>query len=233
MRFDQFVANKLNISRNKALNLIKEDKVFLDGKLSNSPSVNVISGEITLNEQIFVSRGALKLKPFLKELNLNLNSMNALDVGSSTGGFVEILLQNGVKSVTALDVGTMQLDKNLRNDSRVVVMENTDIRDFKSEVKFDITTCDVSFISLKNIMQNLKNLTEGIIITLFKPQFEVGIFAKRNKKGVVTDQKAIIFARRDFELFCINLGLEIILTKECNISGKNGNKEYFYAFRRI
>ncbi|WP_033916505.1 23S rRNA (cytidine-2'-O)-methyltransferase TlyA [Campylobacter sputorum] len=233
MRFDQFVANKLNISRNKALNLIKEDKVFLDGKLSNSPSANVISGEISLNEQIFVSRGALKLKPFLKELNLNLNSMNALDVGSSTGGFVEILLQNGVKSVTALDVGTMQLDKNLRNDSRVIVMENTDIRDFKSEVKFDIITCDVSFISLKNIMQNLKNLTKGIIITLFKPQFEVGIFAKRNKKGVVMDQKAVISARRDFELFCINLGLEIILTKECSISGKNGNKEYFYAFRQI
>lgn len=231
MRFDQFVAKNLNISRNKALNLIKADKVFLNNNIINEPSFNVNSGEILIKDKIYVSRGALKLKPFLDELNLNLNSLNALDVGSSTGGFVEILLQKGIKKVVALDVGTMQLDENLRTDCRVVVKENTDIRDFKSNVKFDIITCDISFISLKNVMQNLKSLSNGLIITLFKPQFEVGINAKRNKKGVVVDKKAIILARKNFELFCLNLGLKLILTKECEISGKNGNKEYFYAFR--
>lgn len=231
MRFDKFVSDKLNISRNKALNLIKDGKVLLEGKVFIDPSANVDNGEISLQEEIYVSRGALKLKPFLNTLDLNLNSFNALDVGSSTGGFVEILLHSGAKSVTALDVGTMQLDDSLRNDSRVVVMENTDIRDFQSESKFDVITCDVSFISLKNIMQSLKNLSNGIIITLFKPQFEVGIHAKRNKKGVVMDNKAVIKAREDFEIFCLNLGLELILSKECEISGKNGNKEYFYAFR--
>lgn len=231
MRFDQFVAKKFNISRNKALNLIKTDKVFLNNSIINEPSFNVNSGEILLKDQIYVSRGALKLKPFLDELNLNLNSLNALDVGSSTGGFVEILLQKGVKKVVALDVGTMQLDENLRTDCRVMVSENTDIRDFKCDVKFDIITCDISFISLKNVIQNLKNLSNGIIITLFKPQFEVGINVKRNKKGVVIDKKAINLAKKDFELLCLNLGLKLILTKECEISGKNGNKEYFYAFR--
>lgn len=231
VRFDKFVSSKLNISRNKASNLIKEGKVFLDGKILDEVSAEISSGDITLGETVHVSRGALKLKPFLKELNLNLQGFSALDVGSSTGGFVEVLLNSGVKSVVALDIGTMQLDESLRYDKRVIVRENTDIRNFKSENKFNIITCDVSFISLKNIIQILKNLSNGTIITLFKPQFEVGMHAKRNKKGVVTDKKAIITAKADFESFCLNLGLKPILAKQCEIAGKNGNKEYFYAFR--
>lgn len=231
VRFDKFVSSSLNISRNKASNLIKEGKVFLDGRILDEVSAEISSGDITLGETVHVSRGALKLKPFLDKLNLNLQDLNALDVGSSTGGFVEVLLYSGVKSVTALDIGTMQLDGSLRYDKRVIVRENTDIRDFKSENKFDIITCDVSFISLKNIMQSLKYLSNGIIIVLFKPQFEVGLHTKRNKKGVVTDEKAIIIAKANFESFCLNLGLKLILTKECEITGKNGNKEYFYAFK--
>ena len=408
--------------------------------------------KIELIGEIYVGRGALKLKSFLAAYPLEVQGKNALDVGSSTGGFVQILLQNGVKSVTALDVGSSQLDKSLRADSRVIVAENTDVREFaagfqnsggdgkfdgsaqnlktqikpskdsricdkfglgrsnfaercgflskpsksdftplnlteaskneqavkcvysqnktsnlnkknaqtgcadepilaqastrsvrldeanfaiknaqtdgkidaatnetdaqkklahkpvlaeKSEPnaqtdakfepcinetnrteinaqtaaaaeernlarrnsaskntnlsrqktarpnaekiaesnpraaknvapKFDLITCDVSFISLKEILPSIDALAgqNCYIILLFKPQFEVGRSAKRNKKGVVTDAKAVREARAKFELAAANLGWIMRQTLECEVKGKEGNAEFFYAFNK-
>ena len=157
-----------------------------------------------------------------------------MDVGSSTGGFVQILLQRGAKSITALDVGSSQLSEILRRDPRVIVRESTDIREFVSEKKFDLITCDVSFISLKEILPSIDALAgeNCDIILLFKPQFEVGRTVKRNKKGVVTDAKAVREARAKFELAAANLGWIMRQTRECEVKGKEGNAELFYAFNK-
>ena len=164
---------------------------------------------------------------------LNLAGADVLDVGSSTGGFVQILLQRGAKSVTALDVGSSQLSEILRRDPRVIVRENTDIREFASKKKFDLITCDVSFISLNLILKSLARLAKSALIVLFKPQFEVGAEIKRNKKGVLKDEKAVCAARAKFEQLCAELGLATLHAGACKITGKEGNREFFYLLKRM
>ena len=173
----------------------------------------------------------LQIKPSQKEV-LNLAGVDVLDVGSSTGGFVQILLQRGAKSVTALDVGSSQLSEILRRDPRVIVRENTDIREFASKKKFDLITCDVSFISLNLILESLVRLAKSVLIVLFKPQFEVGAEIKRNKKGVLKDEKAVCAARAKFERLCAELGLTVLHASACKITGKEGNREFFYLLKR-
>ncbi|WP_295098113.1 SAM-dependent methyltransferase [uncultured Campylobacter sp.] len=173
----------------------------------------------------------MQAEPSQKDI-LNLAEVDVLDVGSSTGGFVQILLQRGAKSVTALDVGSSQLSEILRRDPRVIVRENTDIRKFASEKKFDLITCDVSFISLNLILKSLASLAKSALIVLFKPQFEVGAEAKRNKKGVLKDEKAARGARAKFERLCAELGLAVLHSGACKITGKEGNQEFFYLLKR-
>ena len=173
----------------------------------------------------------VQTKPSQKNI-LNLAGADVLDVGSSTGGFVQILLQRGAKSVTALDVGSSQLSEILRRDPRVIVRENTDIREFASKKKFDLITCDVSFISLNLILKSLASLAKSALIVLFKPQFEVGTEAKRNKKGVLKDEKAAHGARAKFERLCAELGLAVLHASACKITGKEGNREFFYLLKR-
>lgn len=174
----------------------------------------------------------LQTKPSQKEV-LNLAGTDVLDVGSSTGGFVQILLQCSVKSVTALDVGSSQLSEILRRDPRVIVRENTDIREFASKKKFDLITCDVSFISLNLILKSLASLAKNALIVLFKPQFEVGAEIKRNKKGVLKDEKAVCAARAKFGRLCAELGLAALHASACKITGKEGNQEFFYLLKRM
>ena len=174
----------------------------------------------------------MQAEPSQKEV-LNLAGADVLDVGSSTGGFVQILLQRGAKSVTALDVGSSQLSEILRRDPRVIVRENTDIREFASKKKFDLITCDVSFISLNLILKSLASLAKSALIVLFKPQFEVGTEAKRNKKGVLKDEKAARGARAKFERLCAELGLAVLHASACKITGKEGNREFFYLLKRM
>ncbi|WP_295151658.1 SAM-dependent methyltransferase [uncultured Campylobacter sp.] len=174
----------------------------------------------------------MQAEPLQKDI-LNLAGADVLDVGSSTGGFVQILLQRGAKSVTALDVGSSQLSEILRRDPRVIVRENTDIREFASEKKFDLITCDVSFISLNLILKSLASLAKSALIVLFKPQFEVGAEIKRNKKGVLKDEKAVRAARAKFEQLCAELGLATLHASACKITGKEGNREFFYLLKRM
>ena len=236
MRFDNYVASILNISRNKASELIKSGKVLADGQICTKVSSEVIEAKISLLDEIYVGRGALKLKSFLETMKFDLTGKNALDIGSSTGGFMQILLSKGVKSVTGVDVGTDQLDASLRSDERVKIYEKTDIREFakQDQDKFDLITCDVSFISLAEILPAICELASenSLIITLFKPQFEVGVGVKRNKKGVVTDMKAINLAMKRFEVMANSLGFKMIACKECEVKGKEGNAEFFYAFNK-
>ena len=232
MRFDNYVAATLNISRNKAATLIKEGKILLDNEICDKVSLDVQSGEISATDEIFVSRGAVKLKGFLDEISLDISGAKALDIGSSTGGFVQILLKFGAREVTALDVGTAQLDPILRDDERVIVRENTDIRDFFPDEKFELITCDVSFMSIEKILPDILRLATRDIILLFKPQFEVGVSIKRNKKGVVKSQKATEVAMANFELNCAKFGLIMIKKLPCKIKGKEGNQEFFYHYKK-
>ena len=236
MRFDNYVASVLNISRNKASELIKSGKVLADDEICIKVSSEASEAKISLLDEIYVGRGALKLKSFLEAMKFDLAGKNALDIGSSTGGFMQILLERGVKSVTGVDVGTNQLDASLRSDERVKIYEKTDIREFakQEQGKFDLITCDVSFISLAEILPAISELASAnsLIITLFKPQFEVGVGVKRNKKGVVTDAKAVNLAMKRFEVLASSLKFELIACKECEVKGKEGNAEFFYAFNK-
>ena len=177
-------------SRTKAQLLIKEGYVAVDGYVVDKPSFKAKEdAKIEIfGETRFVSRAARKLKGFLDVHLVTIEGKRCLDVGASTGGFTQILLERGAKSVTALDVGTSQLHETLRNDERVLSVESTDIREFQSKQPFEVVTCDVSFISLHHILSDLERLANGVLILLFKPQFEVGREAKRDRHGVVTDE---------------------------------------------
>ena len=143
-----------------------------------------------------------------------------------------VLFKFCLKSVVALDVGSSQLDEKIRQDNRVKVFENTDFRIWYSDKKFDIITCDVSFISVIELLPYIDRYANNDIIVLFKPQFEVGIRVKRSKRGVVRDEKAIREARAKFELAAARLGWIMQITQECEIKGKEGNAEFFYAFKK-
>lgn len=171
IRLDQYlVENNLVDSRNKAQQLIKDSKVSVNKKIITKASFKVSDELIELDdEHVYVSRAAYKLKNFLPPLPFNVKGMNALDIGSSTGGFTEVLLMNGVASVTSVDVGSSQLHKKLLDDDRVISIENQDIREFKSEKHFELITCDVSFISLSHILDSINELSSKYIILLFKP----------------------------------------------------------------
>ena len=211
--------------------LLQTDADAETAEISNAAKASKSSGKtgVCRNEG---GAEPLQTKRLQKDI-LNLAGVDVLDVGSSTGGFVQILLQRGAKSVTALDVGSSQLSEILRRDPRVIVRENTDIREFASEKKFDLITCDVSFISLNLILKSLASLAKSALIVLFKPQFEVGAEIKRNKKGVLKDEKAVCAARAKFERLCAELGLAALYASACKITGKEGNREFFYLLKRM
>ena len=236
MRLDLYLTKTFNIqSRNKACELIKSDKVKIDGMIISKPSFNVEQNhkiEI-LEDDFYVSRAAYKLKYFLEELpNFILKNKNALDIGSSTGGFTQILLENDAKKVTCVDVGSNQLHERIKYNPKINFYENTDIRSFKSEEIFDIVTCDVSFISILHIIEDINRLSSKDIIILFKPQFEVGTNVKRDKKGVVKDKNAIIKSREKFLDYTQNLKWKLNYASMSKLQGKDGNEEELFYFSK-
>ena len=232
MRADLYVANALNISRNKASEFIKDKKILINGELLEKNSLDINNAKVEIMSEIYVSRAAFKLKEFLKDTDLDLKNKTVIDVGSSTGGFIQILLKNDVKKVVGVDVGTDQLDEPLKKDERVFVYENLDIKNFENKEIFDILTCDISFISLNLVIEKLSKLFTEFAIILFKPQFEVGVEAKRDKKGRVLDEKAILKAMSKFELNVAKQGLIMLKKEKSKLKGKNGNEEYFYLFKK-
>lgn len=234
-RLDNYlVENGLCESRNKAQTLIKEGFVSVNGEqIIKSSYALKESDKVAVKEhKEYVSRAAFKLSAFLDELGLDVKGMNALDIGSSTGGFTQVLLECGAAEVTAVDVGREQLHVSLKNDARVHSYEGCDIREFESEKKFDIVVSDVAFISLLYILDAVDRLAKEKIILLFKPQFEVGREAKRDKNGVVTDEKAILGAMIKFEDACKIKGWNLVLKSASKLTGKEGNLEYCYFFEK-
>ena len=186
-----------------------------------------------LEDDFYVSRAAYKLKFFLQELkNFDLKDKNALDIGSSTGGFTQILLENEIKKVTCVDVGTNQLHERIKYNDKINFFENTDIRNFESDEIFDIVTCDVSFISILNIIDAINTLASKDIIILFKPQFEVGSNVKRDKKGIVKDNNAIQKARDNFLNKTNILNWTLKYSNISKLQGKDGNVEEFFYFSK-
>ncbi len=235
MRLDKYITQNYKIqSRNKVVELIKAQKVLVNGKIITKPSFPIEGDEaITIYEEDFyVSRSAYKLKYFLQDNSIDLKDKIAIDIGSSTGGFTQILLLNGVKQVTCLDVGTNQLHSSIRDDKRIIVKENTDIRNFKPDNKYELVTCDVSFISILNILDHIDRISSDKIIILYKPQYEVGKDIKRDSNGVVLDKNAIQKARSIFLETTLKLGWKLVVSNESKLAGKKGNIEEIFYFEK-
>ena len=233
MRLDSYlVENGFVESRNKAQQLIKEHAISVDGKIVDKVSFDVAEGmSVTIADtELYVSRAAIKLKGFLPYTEWELNGLRALDIGSSTGGFTQVLLEKDVASVTCVDVGSDQLHPSLRSEPRVSVHENTDIRVFSAEIPYEIVTCDVAFIPLELILESIDKLASKYIVLLFKPQFQVGREVKRDKNGVVKDDKAIGKAMIRLEDACALMGWKLIAKEVAHIAGKEGNQETCYGF---
>jgi len=236
MRLDIHLTKFYNIqSRNKANELIKDKKILIDGKTVTKPSFKVEDKhtiKIT-QEEFFVSRSAYKLKYFLEDNSIDVSQKEALDIGSSTGGFTQVLLNNDIKSVTCVDVGSNQLHETIKYDKRLKIFENTDIRDFYPKKDYLLITCDVSFISILNIIEDIDRLSSDKIIILYKPQYEVGKDIKRDSNGVVKDLKAIKQARDIFVTKTKQLNWKLIYCDKSKVSGKKGNiEELFYFIKK-
>jgi len=234
-RLDNYLVEKdLAETRNKAQTMIKELHVSVNNKIITKTSFKVSdSDEVKVQEhKQYVSRAAFKLSNFLDELALHVDNVTALDIGSSTGGFTQVLLEYGASEVTAVDVGKEQLHVSLKEDDRVHSFESCDIREFQSDKTFDIVVSDVAFISLLHILDDVHRLAGDKIILLFKPQFEVGREVKRDNNGVVLDEKAIQKAMIKFEDACELKEWTLIQKSASKITGKSGNLEYCYYFEK-
>ena len=234
IRLDKYLTEKNYFeSRNKADEAIKNGNVRINGDIIKKSSFQVSEIDvIEILKEVFVSRSAWKLKNYIDKYKISVKNLEALDIGSSTGGFSEILLNYGVKKVVCVDVGKNQLHYKIKEDSRSEVFEETDIREFIYQNKFDLIVSDVSFISLLNILDKIDELSQDKIILLFKPQFEVGRNAKRDKKGVVIDERAVFNAKENFKLQCKLKNWLLIREEESSVLGKEGNKEYIFEFQK-
>jgi len=235
MRLDKYITETFDIqSRNKSLELIKAGKVLVNNKIIQKASFLIEGKEIITikEEEFFVSRSAYKLKYFLEDNNIDVVNKNAIDIGSSTGGFTQILLSHNIKTVTCVDVGSNQLHNSIKNDPRILVVENTDIRKFISKSNYEMVTCDVSFISILNILNDIDRLSSGEIIILYKPQFEVGRDIKRDNNGVVLDIEAIKHERAKFLVETEKLNWKLIVANKSKVAGKNGNVEELFYFTK-
>lgn len=234
MRLDKYLVEEGYFeSRNRALEAIKSGQVTVDGKKAK-PSVRIDTNSHVevADAKFYVSRAARKLESFLSEHPVEMEGKRALDIGSSTGGFAQIVLEKGAASLACVDVGKEQLHFSIRRDERVSVYEETDIRDFSAETVYEVITCDVSFISILQIINEIDRLAgKGTdIIILYKPQFEVGKEVKRDSKGVVQDFDAIARRREAFEAEALELGWKEVYQAPSSLSGKEGNREYLYHF---
>ncbi len=178
MRIDQYlVINKYFTSRTKAKEEIKNGHVYVNDKQILSPNYDYTNGIIKIiNQMPYVSRGGLKLEKAINYFNLDFNDKVILDIGASTGGFTDCALKHGARKVYAVDVGTSQLDEGLKNNPKVVSQENTNILDAKINEKVDILVMDVSFVSIKHLLDALLRFLDddNYLVCLIKPQFEVG-----------------------------------------------------------
>ena len=239
-RLDVLLVNRgLAASREKAKAIIMSGIVFVDGQREDKAGASFDSEipiEIKGNTLRYVSRGGLKLEKAMQQFGTVMTDKVCMDIGSSTGGFTDCMLQNGASKVYSVDVGHGQLDWKLRNDERVVVMEKTNIRyvtreDIQDDL--DFASIDVSFISLTKVLGPAKELLKenGGIVALIKPQFEAGR-EKVGKKGVVRDKKVHEEVIEMVSAFALEIGFSLLHLDYSPIKGPEGNIEYLLHMRK-
>jgi 23S rRNA (cytidine1920-2'-O)/16S rRNA (cytidine1409-2'-O)-methyltransferase len=240
IRLDQLMVSKgLAESRSKAKAMIMAGLVQVQGQRVDKPGQPVPpSAEIVIKEKYppYVSRGGLKLEAAIKAFGISVKGMTILDVGASTGGFTDCLLQYGASRVIAVDVGYGQLDWRLRNDERVVLLERTNIRHLRKQdlpCAPDGATADVSFISLRLVFPKLNELLapNAFIIALVKPQFEVGR-EHVGKGGVVRDPSLREHVVNQLKTFSEELGWTYRGHIPSPLLGPKGNQEYLLYLSR-
>ena len=227
-------------SREKAKVIIMSGKVFVNGQREDKAGSTFDPEKITIevkgNTLRYVSRGGLKLEKALQNFDLTVDGKICMDIGASTGGFTDCMLQNGAKKVYSVDVGHGQLDWKLRNDERVVCMEKTNFRYMQPQDiddVLDFASVDVSFISLTKILLPARRLLsdDGQMVCLIKPQFEAGR-EKVGKKGVVRDKKVHEEVIRKILLFAGISGFSVLDLSFSPIKGPEGNIEYLVHLQK-
>ncbi|MBO6195700.1 MAG: TlyA family RNA methyltransferase [Bacilli bacterium] len=234
-RLDSLLVKKgLVISRTRGEYEIKNGNVLVDGKVVTKPSTKFNDDvEIVINNKLdYVSKGALKLLKAIESFNIDLSNKVMLDIGSSTGGFSDVALRNNIKKVIAVDVGTDQFDKNLQNDSRIELHENTDIRNFNITEEIDTVTIDVSFISVTKIIDKLKEINPKEIVLLIKPQFECGKEMSDKYKGIPLNKEVHKEVIEKVINAFKNINYNISGLTYSPITGGSGNIEYLAYFTK-
>jgi 23S rRNA (cytidine1920-2'-O)/16S rRNA (cytidine1409-2'-O)-methyltransferase len=225
-------------SRTRAQAAVMEGLVSVDGRTDVKPGTQVTGAEdIKLLDKAcpFVSRGGIKLAGALEDLGLEVSGRAALDVGSSTGGFTDCLLQAGASSVIAVDVGKGQLHARLREDARVTVLEGVNARDIeKVELpgRPELTVIDVSFISLRKVLEPVWRVlaADGVILALVKPQFEAGM--GKAPKGVVRDRAIHLEVLNGLAAWLSEKGFSLRGVAPSRLKGPKGNVEFFMLIDR-
>ena len=226
-------------SREKAKAMIMAGNVFVDGQREDKAGTSFqeeVPIEIHGHTLKYVSRGGLKLEKAMQHFDLSLDGKICMDIGASTGGFTDCMLQNGAVKVYAVDVGYGQFAWKLRQDSRVVCMEKTNIRYVTPEDIADVldfASVDVSFISLTKVLEPAKELLRegGEMVCLIKPQFEAGK-EKVGKKGVVRDKSVHLEVIEKVISFAKEIGFQVLNLEFSPIKGPEGNIEYLVHLRK-
>ncbi|MBA3964324.1 MAG: TlyA family RNA methyltransferase [Nitrospirales bacterium] len=239
-RLDSLVlTHELVSSREQACRLILAGRVKVDGILVDKPGklvATTVSVEVTKPEYAYASRAGEKLAPALDAFSISCSGFVVMDVGASTGGFTDCVLQRGANRVYAIDVGYGQLDWRLRTDPRVVVMDRYNIRhlcpqDIPEPV--DLAVIDVSFISLRLVLPVILPVLrdQAYLVALVKPQFEVGK-GQVGKGGIVRDERLREQVRDGFVDYARSLCLEVIGVMDSTLLGKKGNKEMLVGMKK-
>lgn len=238
IRIDELlVLRGLSPTRSQAKQLIIEGKVFCDMEKILKPAHKISKdANITVKEKShYVSRGAKKLAAAIKAFKINPQDLIVADIGASTGGFTDLLLQHSAKKIYAIDVGHDQLAEKLKNDQRVKNMEGINIRHLrKLPEKIDLAVVDLSYISLKLVLKNIASLMKknGQIIALFKPQFEAGPGVV-GKDGVIKDMKKVEKILNDFLVWAKKENFKILSQIPSPIRGKQGNQEFLLHIKAV
>ena len=233
------VERALAPSREKAKAYIMSGDVYVDGQKEDKAGTmfkEMVKIEVRGNTLPYVSRGGLKLEKAMNNFGVTLDGKVCMDVGASTGGFTDCMLQNGAVKVYSIDVGYGQLDWKLRNDPRVVCMEKTNIRYVlpeNLEEPAQFSSIDVSFISLTKVLLPVRNLLteEGEIVCLIKPQFEAGR-EKVGKKGVVRDPAVHLEVIEKVIAYASTISMEPCHLSFSPIKGPEGNIEYLLHLKK-
>lgn len=220
-------------TRSQAESYIKLGKVTVNKKIVKKPGTAVSDEDkirLIVTEQ-YVSRAGLKLASITQELKLDFKGKTVLDVGSSTGGFTEYALKHGAKKVIAVEVGSNQMDPRLRGLPEIELHEQTDIRNFKTDESIDTVVADVSFISLREILPSIKDLSNKSteIVVMAKPQFETEALGLKHK-GVIKNDKMRRDTLKGLEEWIKNLFV-IVDKADSKVAGAKGNLERFYLLR--